>query len=68
MTAMYRLVIICLILNTLAANAQTSIQNISLTNPNLNILYIGIDNIIDVEGLDTNKTYKVISANGQISK
>jgi len=50
------------------AIAQTNIQNISLTNPKLNILYIGVDNIIEVVGLETDTTIILISATGQIYK
>jgi len=65
---MFRLIAINFILINLTSNAQTSIQNISLTNPDLNILYVGVDNIVEVKGLDTDTTIKIVSATGQVTK
>lgn len=65
---MFRLIIITLTLINMTAIAQTNIQNVSLTNPDSNILYIGVDNIIKVVGLDTDTTIKLVSTTGKISK
>jgi hypothetical protein len=64
---MHLLIALILIVINVTVCAQISIQNISLTNPSLNILYVGVDNIIDVKGLDTNNTYTIVSATGKVA-
>ncbi len=67
-TIMFRLAFIILLLVNLTTFGQTSIQNISLTNPDLNIFYVGVDNIVEVKGLGRDTTIKIVSATGQVSK
>jgi hypothetical protein len=67
-TVMFRLIAIYLILINLTTYAQTSIQNISLTNPDLTILYVGIDNIIVFNGQEADSTIKLVSTTGQAIK
>lgn len=46
--------------------AQADIKNTSLTNPNLALLYMGIENRITVSGLENDTTLKLTSAAGQV--
>ena len=46
--------------------AQISFLNTSLSNPKLNILYIGVENIIEITDLKYDSTLKLESAFGQV--
>ncbi len=48
--------------------AQVEIKNIKLTDPSIKILYIGIDNVIEVTGLTNFDKLELQSSNGQVTQ
>ena len=55
-----------LLLFPLTVYAQVDIHNTRLTDPQLTMLYRGIENTIEVSGLDKDTTLKLTSATGEV--
>jgi len=57
-----------LLLLPLTTFSQVDISNSSLKYPQINILYIGVENIIKVSGVDKDSNLKLISSKGEVRK
>ena len=63
---MKTLSLICVLLFSFALSAQVEFKSISLNNPDLNILYAGIENFVKIEGVDIDSSYQLTSSTGEV--